>query len=44
VTATGAALAPLVDALLAQPPDELDVDQLQAAISTVTPLLARLHG
>jgi hypothetical protein len=44
MTATGAALAPLVDALLAEPLDELDVAQLQAAITTVTPLVARLHG
>ena len=44
MTATGAALTPLVDALLAQPLDELDVEQLQTAISTVTPLLARLTG
>jgi hypothetical protein len=44
MTATGATLAPLVDALLAQPLDELDVDHLRAAISTVTPQLARLQG
>ena len=44
MTATGAALAPLVDALLAERLDELDVEQLQTAITTVTPLVARLHG
>ena len=44
MTATGADLTPLVDALLAQPLEQLDVDQLQTAISTVTPLVARLQG
>ena len=44
MTTTGAALTPLVDALLAQPLEQWDVAELQAAISTVTPLVARLQG
>jgi hypothetical protein len=43
-TPTSAALAPLVDALLAQPLTDLDVEQLQAQLATVTPQVARLQG
>jgi hypothetical protein len=42
-TATGAALLPLVHALLAEPLDELGVEALQAPIAEVTPQVARQH-
>jgi hypothetical protein len=44
MTATGAALRPLVDALLAEPLDTLGVEALQARIAAVTPSVARLQG
>ena len=43
-TTPEAALAPLVDALLAEPLDTLNITQLQTRIAAVTPLAARLHG
>ena len=42
--AASSALAPLVDALCAQPIDTLDVAGLQAQISLVTPQVFRLQG
>ena len=44
MTATGAALAPLVDAVVAQALDQLSVEQLQVQIAAVTPQVARLQG
>ena len=43
-TTTGAALLPLVDALITEPLDALDVQALQTRITTLTPLVARLQG
>ena len=41
---TSSALAPLVDALLSEPLDDLDVPGLQARIEAVTPQVFRLQG
>ena len=43
-TKPSAALAPLVDALLAEPLDSLSVEQLQGGLAAVTPQVARLQG